>query len=99
MNLKGAISKRFKGKQKQKMDETLKRMEETRKQDDIWLRDKLQKRINEALEVRKQKLIMIAKLKKQTQNLEDDVIRLNGFVEETSQILKEVPKKEENPQK
>ena len=99
MDLKGAISRKLKGKKKVKMEETLKRMEETRKKDEVWLRDKIQKRITEALEIRKQKLITVAKLKRQTQTLEDDVIRLNGFVEEASQILKEVPKKEENPQK
>ncbi len=79
------------------MKKTLKRMEETRKQDDLWLRDEMKKRITKALEMRKQKLVLIAQKKKEIEKLTEEILRLNGFVEEGSSLLnakKEDPKKE-----
>jgi len=93
MDLKGAFMKKIKGKKKDKMKKTLKRMEETRKEDDKRLRDELTDRIKKAYEIRKQKLALLVNKRKEATKLEEEILRLNGFIEEGSDILR--PKKKQ----
>lgn len=59
MKLKGMNSKKLKPKQKKKMQETLKRMEETRKTDDKHLRDILKEKLTWAINERSKGIKLI----------------------------------------
>jgi len=95
MDLKGAFMRKIKGKKKAKMKKTLKRMEETRKEDSRLLRDELLERIKKAYEMRKQKLELLKKKRQEANRIEEEILRLNGFIEEGSDILK--TRKDDNP--
>lgn len=86
MKLKGINSKKLKPKQKRKMQETLKRMEETRKVDDKHLRDILKEKLIWATQERQKGLKFIEETKVK-------VLKLSGMIILINDIL--APKKEE----
>jgi len=86
MKLKGVNSKKLKPKQKKKMQETLKRMQEVRDKDDKHLRDILKEKLVWATKERQKGLKFIEETKVK-------VLKLSGMIILINDVLN--PKKEE----
>ena len=86
MKLKGINVKKLKPAQKKKMQETLNRMEETRRTDDRYLRDILKEKLMWANEERQKGLNLI-------EDTKIKVYKLTGMIMLAQELLN--PKKEE----
>ena len=88
MKLKGRNAKNLKPKQRNKMNQTLKRMENTRKEDDKCLRDILNNRLMWAVSEKQKGL-------KKLEDTKAQILRLEGIIIIINDILHPEKKKEE----
>ena len=80
MELKGKNSKKLKPKQKKKMNKTLKRMEETRKQDNTNLRDLMKTKLEWVKNERQKGLNLIEETKVKIYKLNGMIILINDVL-------------------
>jgi len=89
MKLKGWYTKFLSKEQKIKMKKTLKRMEKVRKEDNMWLRNIIEQKIKIYNEEKEKGLKLINALKTKIEDLEKQVLKLEGAITALQEILKE----------
>lgn len=87
MKLRGSNLKRIKPKKRKKMEATLKKMEETRKEDAIFLRHTLQEKHTASIKNRQKFLEMIKDFEEKITKLKIQVLKFNGAINVLNEVL------------
>ena len=80
MELKGKNVEKLPKTKKQKMEETLKRMEETRNKDDKFLRDVIEQKLKWAMDEKEKGLKTIEKQFQQIKDNQDILMKIDGII-------------------
>lgn len=96
LELKGQNASRIKPEQKEKMEATLKTMQENREEDSRNLRDVAESKLKWAENEREKRVKNIENLQKQLQQLQLQIVKLDGVILAYNELLgKKENKKEE----
>ena len=94
MKPRGKNYNRMSEKQKQKIEKTVKRMENIRMEDNIRLRKNIEEKLEWAIEQKKKGLEAIENWKKNIQKNTQELFKLEGIILVLSQLLSETSTKE-----
>jgi len=90
--LKGKNAEKIKTDKKEKMEKTLKRMDDVREKDNVNIRDLITKKLAAYAQEREKAAQYITKLKGQIQQLEVQKLKIDGALISLNEVLKESSK-------